>query len=742
MNTALRLSKNTFLSPQEQQKRSHAYYGEFFAVKNFDDGWEQNLYNKVLQYLQTILDGEISIQVYDDLDTTHEKLNIILSVWELSQEVSDSLLEITTRLQRDYLCTPTVQNINYTWDADISLPVELSDISESDTWYHRFQLQSHIAQILTLRNETVRLEYMITQFSNASDSVMSQIVQDCKASLKALQANLKDLEQTTDELIAQYYLEISTKSFGSNVVHQISPIQADAVIDLGDNDNSQKWYKILEWMKSMEQLVESNAQSTIDAQNTITEFKTQMSDMISVFTGVEVWQSEYGVIKSPKYDGQRSRYVTEWINMTTWKKFYLLNDCFTWFKLPGIDIIRTIKWLTSTPHEILTTIEVNDKYTYYLEDWKYHLLEIQWVSNLKKVYSLDFTKETSVLCWGLYEDWLGHNNYFYRDWNSFKCLVLNWVWVIGDIQKWWIYESRSWWSSNFITKMMGDKISFWKYKTQQDIVSEVDEENEWWKLFILDQWVYKTLKIHGHGLLYWVDWSGNQPSSFAIDKNKVPSVWYFKDEKGVKKVFQKTNNWYEELELENLEEPYTIIDMNINSDSKVSHWVYKTHGDICNSGIFFLQDGKYKSFNVSWCSDITYCWDLTLDGGTLIWGNIRMGSKERVFIYQNNEYKVLELDEYKFNIASLNHFWVDNGIVCYGVGHNSQYDRIIFVRTNQGGYKQLQIRWVKHLNEISELSFENGVIVSWKYSNKWGWWWAFFLDKNTYKKRTIFNSRK
>jgi hypothetical protein len=38
------ISHNPLLSPKQAEQQNSAYFGDFVALKNFDDGWEKQVY--------------------------------------------------------------------------------------------------------------------------------------------------------------------------------------------------------------------------------------------------------------------------------------------------------------------------------------------------------------------------------------------------------------------------------------------------------------------------------------------------------------------------------------------------------------------------------------------------------------------------------------------------------------------------------------------------------------------------
>jgi hypothetical protein len=59
-------SVNHFLSPEERAINSLAYYGEFFANLDFDDGYRSILLRELLAYMRSFQDDHIDITLIHD----------------------------------------------------------------------------------------------------------------------------------------------------------------------------------------------------------------------------------------------------------------------------------------------------------------------------------------------------------------------------------------------------------------------------------------------------------------------------------------------------------------------------------------------------------------------------------------------------------------------------------------------------------------------------------------------------
>jgi hypothetical protein len=160
---------NHFQSPRDQEISKLAYYGEFFANLDLDDGYKTILYQLLIEYigsLQNTLPPSLVATVIED---TTSRVSVTLELrTPATQDITTVLREvqsISTRLQKDFHMYPLIQRYPFSLDDAIALPIEFQGpIGEGDlAWRHRIHQEESRLLKLKRQLETVLQQIALLQ---------------------------------------------------------------------------------------------------------------------------------------------------------------------------------------------------------------------------------------------------------------------------------------------------------------------------------------------------------------------------------------------------------------------------------------------------------------------------------------------------------------------------------------------------------------------------------------------------
>jgi len=235
----LNIAQNSFENPQQKAIRSFAFYAEFIASIDFDDGWKSVVMPQLLGYLDTLsetLDGD-KVQIITD--TTQELVHISLSIPLNTHGSFETGMQISKALQQDFYCSPVFQSL---WwdrvDPKSPLPTQMKEVHEDEYISHRLKIQSHIAQILKIQQELeaseLRLKNLQISWLNQSatwtwisyikdeNNLEKQLIDRELERISLLRQQIPVLLSRLEETIHYEYLNMSQRNHVSEANYYFS----------------------------------------------------------------------------------------------------------------------------------------------------------------------------------------------------------------------------------------------------------------------------------------------------------------------------------------------------------------------------------------------------------------------------------------------------------------------------------------------------------------------------------------
>ncbi|NUJ98202.1 hypothetical protein HGA92_05460 [Candidatus Gracilibacteria bacterium] len=712
INNMNHLTQNTFLSPEEREKRNLAYYGEFIALRDFDDGWENSLYKKALNY---ILQSNIPIRVFEDSDKKKGYVKVILEISQLDNDMEQKIFDMSIALQREYFFTPIVQNTGFGVSEKSQVPAIVESPKQDEIGYQRYNLQKEVAKIFAIENELNKIKYQLDILSQSNEPYIQKIVEQLQEAKSQLEEKLGDLETSKNELIAQYYLNLATKNLETEVRVQISQFQASAILDLSGSDKGEKESTILDWIKKIEILMGEISQEVGENQQ---EYKKNLDNLLLQFqqilsqaTNKEINCIETGIIGNVKIEENE---ITKGTLLLTNKEFYKIGNKIQGFTLPGIKEIKSIKYPKILKNGMVIGFTAEDENGNEIIFWiagnEYKELNLHGVKNTKNIN-------------------LGKNNKPYG-----KVMDENEThfWFEGEIYttlKLPGVENTK--SSNVtkdesgkpkygdITDENGNETIFWleggEYKKLElpgvnnikysDITKDengkpkygwVKDENGNIIYFWLEGDEYKTLNLPGVKNI--------RSSRIQKEENGKPLYGGVKDENENETTFWTEGGEYKKLELPGVNNiKYSDIKKDENGKPKYG-WVKDENENITH---FWLEGDKYKTLNLPGVKNIKYS-DIKKDeNGKPKYGDITDENKNIThFWLEGDEYKTLNLPGVN-NIKSCDIEKDENGKPLYGGVTDENENKIIFWLEGKE-YKILEIVGVNNIRSSRIKKDENG----------------------------------
>ncbi len=678
--------QNSFLSPEQKNAQSQAYYGEFFVLPWFDDWWQQNMYHKLLSYIQWIDDSDLNIRVFSNIISVEWSIHIILEIPNLDTDISDKVLDITTTLQRSYYMTPVTQNLHYSIDVnETTLPVVIQNSYTDDSQYHRLQIQSQMAHFFVNQNQLAQLDHVLVCTSQADDSSM-QAMHDSFSQLKVTLTNQnnKILDQI-QEYMAQVYLERATHIPSTSPKIALSQPQADAVIDLWWNKSVEQSGRVIEWMDRfegmlshlesvsdssivanqvhMEQITQENklrwdeSRKEIEAiKNQLYDFKSSLFSALEQISWKEVIVDSYSPVSVIEQD--EDDMVLKWVNMVNKKEFLEIHGVMHGFSVPDLNIVKNMKNYHAEDgllHVFWCKDEHDIWYIYYLKDGSYKRLILSWVKNICDFKELKFSDNNEILS-GLYQDEYWNWNLFYQDWDSYVPMEPQWLdtsYSVNKISKHCHTNQPSvlyidyWDGQEGIVHLQGGVYKKLEIVGISEISSiSVDRYNgriilSWsftsWaqqNKFFLENWVYKTIEVK------WVD-NVSRIESLRHDNGRI--IWgrYFQTVQKWKKTVEISNLFFEQgwafVPLEIQWESWVIEYVNIDEqspDGVILSWKYDKIIDIDGRAqkiisYFYLDDDIYRALHIQWVDLIKDVVDVNYDENNQIISGIYRSKNQR-----------------------------------------------------------------------------------------------------------------
>ena len=555
-------SKNAFLSDEERRIRTLAYYGEFFANLDFDDGFTSIALHYLLTYISTIDKPNIVCTQ----DETSSMIKIIIESKKFEEETMSELFEITSKLQVVFCMTPIIQSCPFEMESDISVPVEVKMRESDGVRFHRQVIQKPQASILRMEKQLENLQFRINSLQWNNDSTVLALVETWTRLIPQMKTKIEEQKMLFQNLVAQKYIEMSSEEIWTKkkTSLEINSFQAEAYLDYISWEDKNSSGAILSWMKDSENILTDLRWQIKDLKETLIHTTNAIGEKKE--TKVKI---EKGLLTDIKVKDAKFKSATIlWTDV----EIHHTGQEIIGFKLDGITKLLDIKNRRNNDRKVLSNFDAilpNDvvQHFYINENGKYIPLKIEGKKNFKSIDIDAYDKEHKPEYWSI-QDTNGNFWYFYlEDW-EYKLLEIENQKYFDDICIWngytsWMKDNKPTcghikntegnikmfhrendaykftsieWVEEF-TKVI--EVEKWKYKSGVPICGYLSPL-EWWESYFwqTDDWEYRFLNILGKknfsGIIF-----GKTENNIPVYGRVTPYetknyVWFYTDNKEVK----------------------------------------------------------------------------------------------------------------------------------------------------------------------------------------------------------------
>jgi len=696
MKQEISLPINSYLSEEDRRKKNLAFYGEFFVMKEFDDGWRENLYERFITYCENFENSNLDLEVFDEVENISGDIRLILSTDKIIWNSEKDILEITTKLQKEFLFTPVFQNTNFWFSDDNILPVVLDEPEKDSKRYNRFILQREVKKILVLKSEIKKIDYYLNIILDIDDEILKAQT-DWLIELKnKYELEIKDLHNSKATIISNFYSTEVFKPFWTES-NNLTDNQSDAVLDLSWKDTRKNWLRILSWMKRMEELHKWNIDLSKQLSDKF-EFQTAkiFSDIENLIwsTWLEV-QSQNWILTNFDLDGGNNLLKAKiiWVKNSD---VYFLNWKLHWLEIDWITASVSEMKVKNHDDEYIYSFEVklfNWKKILCISDWdKYKVLEIDWIKEFYNFESINYNKWNLSYWYTELENW--YKSYFYLENWEYKFLEIDWEKEFKSLR---YLKTNNWIPNNSIIELKA-----WNYSC-----------------FIEKNWKYKFLEI---------DW---EKEFIDININWRWEEYFYGDvelENWFKKYFYLEDWECKVLEIGWENEFYSLDNLSIK-DWKV--WSGKIKLEDWNFKYFYLHNWKYKILEIEWEKEFLSFHRIEDKDWVIMHWRIPVGNWDEMFFYlENNKYKFLRI-KWKTSFKSISNLHIKEWRLLLWIIKNTDWENNIFY-LDDWKYKILEVEWKSNFIWFYDINIQNGKLISWKIKHKDDKVSFFYLNKNKY----------
>ena len=585
------LSINAFLSPEENRIKKLAYYGEFFANLDFDDGFKSIVYKALERYILS-LDIE---NIRFDLETTDtskdisNNVKVIIESDDFWEDTAEEILEITTSLQADFHLTPIVQNYPFVLDDEVQLPVQVLFSEQDGHTYHRYIIQKAQADIYSLEKKLERLEYRAELLKDSQDISISALIESWSMLIPEIKHKISNGKAELENLIATKYIEMSSEWVeDKDSSHSISSFQADTFLDMKEGDTKERSSRILSWIERWDALLNDQREQIAELTKTLVMLSESIWEKseteITIQEGILSW-----IEKTEAW-----RFISAQI-LWSERDIYHNEREVVGLKLPGVKKIKEIQSMSITKKWVLSLFDIinhNDliQRFYINKNGKYTYLTIEGKKEFK---SIDIKKHNNLqipVC-GIVNNINESKQYFYQDGRKYKFLDVEGEKEFVAIEKIIMWEGTTWALAYWIVKnkqeylqiFYGDNEAGYKFVSLEDekefdkiiinhsengIPSEGTVGNKAWneQMFSLDeQGKHIIISIEGK----------KEFKDIAIyqTKDATPSQWIVRNLKEKRQCFYIDDTWtYRFLNIEGITE-FQNIEIQNQQGAIPSQWL-------------------------------------------------------------------------------------------------------------------------------------------------------------------------
>jgi len=604
------LPKNLFLREEEQELQKLAYYGKFLVLSEFDDGWKYQMERQLLDYLVSLevweLESKINLQVEREIDKEKWEIFAILKSQSLNPETEEKILEISTKLQKRFFMTPVNQKVGFGSSEDNSFKVELENLKSDDLWYERIEFQKIYVDILNLEDELESKTNQINLYKNIDDEITKALVDVLIRAKHDIESEIIVLQEELNNLLPELYKVLTLKK-DNTPTSELSSFQADWIVQMSDKNYKSNDLWILDLLKKMEKIYDSNLEQN-------DRFYKKIEELLNIkwieTTKVTKWlltnfeTDEWYLTKAKILDAKNSNiYVHDGlvhdfnieglgeeinkikiIEQKNWIVTFFIAELLNWNK-----ILYKSLWNKYIPLEIDTNKEFKDftiqlsgwnnnsdyyrwwiwtqidwsKFYYYIYNWKFEILEIEWEIYFNRFNNISFLDNWTIKSWEIIVD-DNKRNYFYLE---------NWIYKYLEIKNQKDFKNFS--NMNY----EWGKLSYW------EVVLINNKRNHFYK----DGLEFRLLDINN-----WEKYKSYQDLKF--NEEWIPISYIVELENWKFSIYQLKWKIYSPLKLEWKTEFSNYREFKYNNGI-IKNWI------VANwdwSKYFYLEDWEYKILEVEW----------------------------------------------------------------------------------------------------------------------------------------------
>ena len=173
-------TENAFIPSEEKRIKNLAYYGEFFANLDFDDGFKTIAYKALERYILSLNIENVTfdLSVAEISTDISNNVRLIIESQNFWESTAQELQDITTALQADFFLTPIIQSYPFELDDKATLPIEIYFSEEDKDIPHRYIIQKAQADIYILEKQLSRLKNRVKTLQNTDRASIGALIQN------------------------------------------------------------------------------------------------------------------------------------------------------------------------------------------------------------------------------------------------------------------------------------------------------------------------------------------------------------------------------------------------------------------------------------------------------------------------------------------------------------------------------------------------------------------------------------
>jgi len=709
-------STNAFISDEERRIKTLAYYGEFFANLDFDDGFRSIILKQLLTYIENLeIDKWISYQK----EETADMIRVIIEAESFQENTAKHIFDITTKLQAHFCMTPLLQSYPFKLDEEVTLPIKIEAKSKDGIYFHRQVIQNAQAEILKLEKKLKKLQFSVSALGETDDAALNAILERWKSLIVQIETRVENLKIDFQSLVAHKYIELAQIENENEAKENLSMSLFQADIYL--NKDEKKWSnQTPKWLKTYEKRTGQLEEKLDDCVKKIITIAESLWEKKEIDVKIDRW------ILSQVEQWKSWSFIRGLIIGT---KQYIHHNGIEviGFKLDGVSKLLDIENMRIDERNILIGFDalLPDeimKYFYINSINGYTALSIERKKSFHSVEIEKYDQDNSPLYW-VVENKNWDEQYFYKNKNwTYKFIKIEWEKEFKDI---WVQNVTDSWIPYFGSiKNENGNMQYFYLEENTYVYLEIEWEREFQSIN------YKLTDFKGQKALKWVirnlKW---EEQCFYRNSDWTYSFLEINWEKNIAKMI-----WWEKLRYISSE-----LKQDEWKDQKPLYWEIRyeitsdrDRRDQTETKYFYRKGNSFTFLDIDWYNIFkSYQKGTKRNENTWkpIWWHLSIKSTHDTYFYEENH--TLKLFRIEWKIKEIKRIDKKNKItwkpICGLIGIYA--DKQYFFTWEDWEYKILKIpeikglkrRKIQYFREIKVLEYDkNGHPLTWTYKKDAG----------------------